>query len=280
VAPTLLFVAAFTLLPLGEVVVGSLFKQKLNIPRFRHPVFAGFGNFVDLFNNPDFLQVLANTGIYVAVLIPLLLAAALGLAFLLEEKRVGVGFFRLAMFHPTVLPMVSAATIWMFFLTPGYGLWNQALRLFGYAGPQNWTGNPKLALVGLILVAFWKNVGFLMLFFLAGLQNLDRSVIEAARLDGAGGLRLVAKVILPLIRRQTLFVTTIAFIGAFQTVDHVFVLTQGGPSGTSSLLLYYLWHLRFERMDIGGSDAVTVIIILALLIFTVGNFLVSEHHEK
>jgi sn-glycerol 3-phosphate transport system permease protein len=280
VAPTLIFVAAFTLFPLGEVVVGSLFKQKLNIPRFRHPVFAGFGNFADLFNNPDFLQVLANTGIYVAVLIPLLLVAALGLAFLLEEKRGGVGFFRLAMFHPTVLPMVSAATIWMFFLTPGYGLWNQALRFFGYAGPQNWTGNPKLALFGLILVAFWKNVGFLMLFFLAGLQNLDRSVIEAARLDGAGGLGLVAKVILPLIRRQTLFVTTIAFIGAFQTVDHVFVLTQGGPSGTSSLLLYYLWHLRFERMDIGGSDAVTVIIILALLIFTVGNFLVSEQHEK
>ncbi|HUX38340.1 MAG TPA: sugar ABC transporter permease [Rectinemataceae bacterium] len=280
VAPTLLFVTAFTLLPLGEVLVGSLFKHKLNIPRFQHPVFVGGGNFVSLFHDPDFLQVLANTGIYVAILIPLLLVASLGLAFLLEGKMRGIGFFRLAAFHPTILPMVSAATIWMFLLTPGYGLWNQALHLFGYDGPQNWIGNPGLALFSLILTAFWKNVGYLMLFFLSGLQNIDRSVVEAARLDGAGGLRLVRKVILPLIRRQTLFVTTVAFIGAFQTVDHVFVLTQGGPSETSALLLYYLWQMRFERLDIGGSNAVTVIIILVLLTFTVSNFLVSERNEK
>jgi sn-glycerol 3-phosphate transport system permease protein len=168
----------------------------------------------------------------------------------------------------------------MFFFTPGYGLWNQALHFFGYNGPENWAGNPSLALFALVLVAFWKNVGFLMLFFLAGLQNLDRQVIEAARLDGASGLRLLTAMILPLIRRQTLFVTTVAFIGAFQTVDHVFVLTQGGPSETSALLLYYLWQVRFERLDLGRADAVTVIMILALLVFTIGNFKVSERNEK
>lgn len=279
-APTLFFVVVFTLLPLGEVLVGSLYKHKLNIPKYQVPIFAGLGNFSDLFKDPEFLQVVANTGIYVLVLIPVLLIGALGLAFLLDEKLKGLAFFRLAVFHPTVLPLVSAATIWMFFLTPGYGLWNQLLRLFGYSGPQNWAGNPSLALFALALVAFWKNVGFLMLFFLTGLQNLDRSLIEAARLDGAGGLRLVTGIILPLIRRQTLFVTTIAFIGAFQTVDHVFVLTQGGPSGTSTLPLYYLWQLRFERLDIGRGDAVTVMLIFALLAFTVTNTLISERHEK
>ncbi|HUX41234.1 MAG TPA: sugar ABC transporter permease [Rectinemataceae bacterium] len=280
VAPTLAFVAAFTLLPLGEVLVGSFFKQRLNIPKFQHPVFTGFGNFASLFGDPDFLQVLANTGIYLAVLIPLLLIAALGLAFLLENDIPGLGLFRLSAFHPAILPMVSAATIWMFFLTPGYGLWNQFLHLFGYTGPQNWVGNPALALVSLVLVAFWKNVGFLMLFFLAGLQNLDKSVVEAARLDGAGGLRLVTRIILPLIRRQTLFVTTTAFIGAFQTVDHLFVLTQGGPSGSSTLLLYYLWEVRFDRLDIGRANAVTVIMIAILLAFTVTNFLASERNEN
>jgi sn-glycerol 3-phosphate transport system permease protein len=280
VAPTLFFVVVFTLLPLGEVLVGSLFKHKLNIPKYQVPIFAGLGNFSDLFKDPEFLQVLANTGIYVLVLIPVLLIGALGLAFLLDEKLKGLAFFRLAVFHPTVLPLVSAATIWMFFFTPGYGLWNQLLRLFGYSGPQNWAGNPSLALFAIALIAFWKNVGFLMLFFLTGLQNLDRSLIEAARLDGAGGPRLVTGIILPLIRRQTLFVTTIAFIGAFQTVDHVFVLTQGGPSGTSTLPLYYLWQLRFERLDIGRGDAVTVMLIFALLAFTVTNTLISERHEK
>ena len=278
-APTLLFVLVFTLLPLGESVAGSLFTHKLNIPKYQLPVFSGLGNYVSLFRDSEFLQVVTNTGLYVLVLVPLLLVAALALAFLVEEKIQGLAFFRFALFHPTVLPLVSAATIWMFFFTPGYGLWNQLLRFFGYAGPENWTGNPSLALFAVILVAFWKNAGFLMLFFLAGLQNLDRSLLEAARLDGAHGLRLVGRIIVPLIRRQTLFVTTVAFIGAFQTVDHVFVLTQGGPSGRSALPLYYLWQVRFDRLDLGRGDAVTVLLILVLLAFTVTNTLISERHE-
>jgi sn-glycerol 3-phosphate transport system permease protein len=280
VTPTFLFVVIFTLLPLGESLAGSLFKHKLNVPKYQVPLFTGLGNFSDLFKDSEFLRVAANTGIYVLVLIPILLVAAFALAFLLERKIGGRAFFRLAVFHPTVLPLVSAATIWMFFFTPGYGLWNNFLHLFGYAGPQNWTGNPSLALYALILVAFWKNVGFLMLFFLSGLQNMDGTLIEAARLDGARGLRLLGDVILPLIRRQTLFVTTIAFIGAFQTVDHVFVLTQGGPSGTSILPLYYLWQLRFERLDLGRGNAVTVLLVCVLLAFTVTNTLMSERRER
>jgi sn-glycerol 3-phosphate transport system permease protein len=280
VAPTLLFVALFTLLPLGEAVVGSFFKQRLNIPKFQQPVFFGLGNFADLFADPDFLQVLANTAAYVLLFVPLALFAALLLAFLVEDKLKGLAVFRLALFHPTVLPLVSAATVWMFFFTPDYGLWNQGLHLFGYHGAQNWAGNPNLALGALVLVAFWKNVGFFMLFFLAGLQSLDRAVIEAAKLDGASGLRMTWSVVLPLIRRQTVFVTSIAFIGAFQTVDHVFVLTQGGPSGTSSLLLFHLWQVRFERLNVGQGDAVTVLLVAVLLAFTVTNFLWGEHREK
>jgi len=280
VAPTLVFVVMFTLLPLGEAVVGSLFKQRLNIPKFQEPVFYGLGNFADLFGDQEFLQVLANTGLYVLILVPLSLLVALLLAFLVEDKLKGLAVFRLALFHPTVLPMVSAATVWMFFFTPEYGLWNQGLHLLGYSGPQNWAGNPSLALGSLILVAFWKNVGFFMLFFLAGLQGLDRSVIEAAKLDGAGGWRMTWRIVLPLIRRQTVFVTSIAFIGAFQTVDHVFVLTQGGPSGTSSLLLYQLWQTRFERLNVGQGDAITVLLVAVLLAFTVTNFFWGEHREK
>jgi sn-glycerol 3-phosphate transport system permease protein len=265
---------------LGEAVVGSFFKQRLNIPKFQQPVFFGLGNFADLFADPDFLQVLANTAAYVLLFVPLALFAALLLAFLVEDKLKGLAVFRLALFHPTVLPLVSAATVWMFFFTPDYGLWNQGLHLFGYNGAQNWAGNPNLALGALVLVAFWKNVGFFMLFFLAGLQSLDRAVIEAAKLDGASGLRMTWSVVLPLIRRQTVFVTSIAFIGAFQTVDHVFVLTQGGPSGTSSLLLFHLWQVRFERLNVGQGDAVTVLLVAVLLAFTVTNFLWGEHREK
>jgi sn-glycerol 3-phosphate transport system permease protein len=279
ILPTLAFVACFTLLPLGNSLVGSLFKQKLNIPKFHDPVFTGLGNFTALFGDEAFRLALANTAWYVLVTVPASLVLALGLALLLSGSFRGQTAFRLVVFHPAILPMVSAATLWLFFLTPGYGILNQILRLFGYAGPENWTGNPGLALPALMLVGIWKQTGFYMLFLLAGLQGIDRSVMDAARIDGACGPRLLGLVILPLIRRSVLFTSTMAFISAFQTADHVFVMTAGGPSDSSNILLYLLWQRRFEQMDIGGAQAITVLLVAVLLVFTISNFLVSERHE-
>lgn len=279
ILPTLGFVCLFTLLPLGNSIVGSLFMQKLNIPKFHDPVFAGTTNFTRLFADETFRNAALNTAYYVLVSVPASLVLAFGLALLLSGKFRGQTAFRLIVFHPAILPMVSAATLWLFFMTPDYGILNQILHWFGYSGPQNWTGNPGLALPALILVGVWKQTGFYMLFLLAGLQGLDRSVMDAAKIDGAIGLRLMGAVILPLIRRSVLFTSTLAFISAFQTADHVFVMTRGGPSDSSNILLYLLWQLRFEQMDIGAAHALTVVLVAVLLVFTVSNFLVSERHE-
>ena len=276
----MLSVVIFTLLPLGNSLVGSLFKQKLNVPKFHDPVWNGLGNFSDLFADPGFLKVLANTAWYVGLTVPLSLGLALAMALLVSGKFRGQTAFRLALFHPNILPMVSAATLWLFFFTPGYGLLNQALRFFGYTGAENWTGNPDLALLSLVIVGVWKQTGFYMLFLLAGLQAMDRSVIEAARIDGAQGLRLLGGIIMPLIRRSFLFTSTVAFISAFQTADHVFVVTKGGPSDASKILLFELWQLRFENLNVGAAQAVTVILVAILLVFTISNFLVSERHES
>jgi sn-glycerol 3-phosphate transport system permease protein len=172
--------------------------------------------------------------------------------------------------------MVSAATIWLFFFTPGYGLFNSTLRSLGYSGAENWTGNPQLALLAVMIVAIWKNAGYYMIFYLAGLQNLPAEVYEAAALDGANGWQILQKITFPLLRRTTVFITTIAFIDAFRTVDHIFVLTGGGPSFASTVLLFDLWLERFENQNVGVSAAITVIFIIVLLIFTITNFLVSE----
>lgn len=142
VAPTVFFVLVFTVFPLALSAWGSLFKHKLNIPKYAEPVFAGLANYSDLFQDSEFLQVLANTGLYLLLLLPATLVAALTLAFLVERKLPGLTFFRLSLFHPAVLPLVSAATLWLFLFTPGYGLWNQLLHVFGYQGPENWTGTP------------------------------------------------------------------------------------------------------------------------------------------
>ncbi len=279
ILPTLFFVAVFTIWPTINSFYLSLFRQRLNLARFRDPTFVGIENFVNLFSDPRFIQVLKNTIIYVMGTVPLAIFLAFLFAFLVNQRIRGVGLSRLSFFHPSILPMVSAATIWMFFLTPDYGIFNEALTFLGYRGPQNWTANPDLALISIMIVALWKNAGYYMIFYLAGMQNLPTEVFEAATLDGASTWQKLRYITFPLLRGTTLFITTIAIIGAFQTVDQIFVLTQGGPSGASTTLLYYLWQVRFEFQDVGKASAITVVLIVLLLLFTVTNFVLSERGE-
>ena len=279
ILPTAIFVALFTAWPVLLSVYQSFFRQRMNIARFREPTFVGLQNYIDLFNDPYFLQVIKNTLFYIIGTVPISIILAFFFALLVNRKVRNVGWLRLAFFHPMVLPMVSAATIWLFFFTPNYGLFNTALRFLGYTGPENWTGNPDLALLSVIIVAIWKNSGYYMIFYLAGIQNLPNDVYEAAALDGANGWQTLRKITFPLLRRTTVFVTIIAFIDSFRTIDHIFVLTSGGPSRASSVLLFELWQQRFEFQDIGKSAAITVIFVVILLFFTITNFVTSERKE-
>lgn len=280
ILPTGIFVLMFTAWPTLLAFYQSFFRQRMNIAKFREPTFIGLGNYIQLFSDDRFLLVMKNTLLYVVITAPISIVLGFLFALLINRSVRGIGLARLAFFQPTILPMVSAATIWMFFFTPDYGLWNTFLRTLGYNGPQNWTGNPHLALIAIMIVTIWKNAGYYMIFYLAGLQNLPTDVYEAAVLDGASGWQMLWQITFPLLRRTTLFVSTIAFIGAFQMVDHIFVLTGGGPSRASTVLLYYLWQMRFENQDIGQSAAITIILIVFLLIFTVTNFLLSERKEE
>ena len=279
ILPTFVFVALFTIWPMLLASYQSLFLQRLNIARFRTPTFIGAQNYIDLFGDDRFHQVMVNTLLYVLGTVPLSVVLGFLFALLVNRALRGIGLARLFFFYPTILPLVSAATIWMFFFTPDYGIFNTALRAIGYTGPQNWTSNPNLALISVMIVTVWKNAGYYMIFYLAGLQGLPQDVFEAAALDGASGWQMLWRITFPLLRRTTLFVTTIAFISAFQTVDHIFVLTQGGPAGASSVLLYYLWEMRFEFLNVGAASALTVVLILVLLVFTLSNFLISEQRE-
>lgn len=279
ILPTAIFVALFTAWPVILSFYQSFFKQRLNIAKFREPSFIGLGNYTDLFSDPYFIQIIKNTLFYILGTVPISILLAFLFALMVNRKVRMVGWLRLAFFHPMVIPMVSAATIWMFLFTPNYGLFNTALEFLGYSGPQNWTGNPDLALLAVIIVAIWKNSGYYMIFYLAGIQNLPEDVYEAAALDGANAWQSLWKITFPLLRRTTLFITIIAFIDSFRTVDHIFVLTSGGPSRASSVLLFDLWQQRFEYQDVGASAAITIIFIIILLAFTITNFITSEKKE-
>ena len=279
ILPTAAFVALFTAWPVLLSIYQSFFRQRMNIARFREPTYIGLENYIELFTDPYFIQVIKNTLTYVLGTVPISIVLGFLFALLVNRKVRGIGLFRLAFFHPMVLPMVSAATIWLFLFTPDYGLFNTALRFLGYSGPENWTGNPNLALLSVVIVAVWKNSGYYMVFYLAGLQNLPVDVYEAAALDGANGWQTLWKITFPLLRRTTVFIAIVAFIDSFRTVDHIFVLTSGGPSRSSTVLLFELWLERFEFQDIGVSAAITVIFVNVLLAFTITNFITSERKE-
>ena len=279
ILPTAIFVALFTAWPVWLSFYQSFFRQRMNIAKYREPSFIGFGNYIELFQDQYFIEVIKNTLYYIIGTVPISIFLALFFALMVNRKIRGVGWLRLAFFHPMVMPMVSAATIWLFFFTPNYGLFNTTLRFLGYRGAENWTGNPDLALLAVIIVAIWKNSGYYMIFYLAGIQNLPDDVYEAAALDGATGWQMLRKITFPLLRHTTVFITIIAFIDSFRTIDHIFVLTSGGPSRSSSVLLFTLWQERFENQDIGISAAITIIFVITLLVFTITNFLMSERKE-
>ena len=300
--PTVYFVYLFTILPTFKVLRDSQIYYHPNRPEraivtdlqlpgvepaqrsIRGPHDIDLAYFRAMFD-PDtkegeiFQRVIKNTLIYVVATVPASMILAFLFAVLVNRRARAIGLARIAFFYPTMLPMVSAATIWLFFFTPEYGLWNQALRFFGYRGAENWVINPDLGLWSLVFVAVWKNAGYFMIFYLAGLQNLPEDVYEAAALDGANWLTQLIRITLPLLRRTTLFVSVIAIIGAFQTIDHALVMTYELVTGEADLLLYEIYQQRFQLQDYGFANALTVVMIAILLTLTVVNFLISERND-
>src|SRR5579859_1630319 len=206
ILPTLLGILAFTLWPLIAGVWNSLFLQN---QAHLHPQFAGLENYARLVNDPVFGQVLGNTLLYTLGTVPASIGIALVLALLLNRRLRGVGWLRSAFFYPTMMPMVSVATVWLFMYSPQVGLVNATLQAL-HLGSPNWLGDDRLVLPALMVLGIWKQSGYLMIFYLAGLQSLPKEVYEAAALDGAGPWQTLRRITWPLLSGTTLFVATIA----------------------------------------------------------------------
>ena len=264
--PALVLLAAFTHFPTIATLWASLFST----PRGRRQAgFIGLDHYRRMItDDPVFLQVVWNNFLYALVTIPLSIGIALVMALWVNERLAGRGFLRMAYFTPTVLPMVAAANIWLFFYTPGFGLLNQIIALFG--GPDvNFLGSPETALWSVMAVSVWKEAGFFMIFYLAALQSIPPSLKEAAKLEGASDFHYVRRVVLPLLMPTTLFVLVNAVIGAFRVVDHIVAMTGGGPSNASSLLLFYIYETGFKFWDTSYAAALTVVLLAVLVTVSV-----------
>ncbi len=270
--PALLLLGAFTHWPTVATLVDSLHST----PRgSRAGVWVGAENYQAMAADPVFWKAVVNNLWFASATIPLSIALALVMALWVNERIAGRAFLRMAYFTPTVLPMIAVANIWLFFYTPQYGLLEQATAALGLPS-HNWLGDQRTALGCVTLVAVWKEAGFFMIFYLAALQTLNPSLREAAAIEGASRWYFFRRVQWPLLMPTTLFVLVNAVINAFRMVDHIFVLTRGGPDNASTLLLYHLYEVGFKFWDTAYAAALTVLLVAVLASVALFQFFVLD----
>ncbi|HSC23554.1 MAG TPA: sugar ABC transporter permease [Casimicrobiaceae bacterium] len=258
--PASALLALFTHYP----AVANLWHSFLSTPKAARPAkFVGLDNYRALVDDPIFWRALTNNLWYALGTIPLSIALALLMALWMNQRLPGRGFLRLAYFTPTVLPMIAVANIWLFFYTPGYGLFDQIAGALGF-GRHNWLGNQGTALPALMVVTVWKEAGFFMIFYLAALQSMSPHLADAAAIEGASRRYFFWRVTFPLLMPTTLFVLVNAVINAFRLVDHIVVMTRGGPDNATSLLLYYIYEIGFRFWDSSYAAALTMVLLVLL----------------
>ena len=258
--PALVLLVAFTHWPAASTLIDSFFST----PKGARPgVWVGLENYQSMTADPVFWKAVRNNLWFAGATIPCSIGLALVMALWVNERIPGRAFLRMAYFTPTVLPMIAVANIWLFFYTPQYGLLEQITGAFGLPS-HNWLGSPSTALSAVTVVAIWKESGFFMIFYLAALQTLNPSLREAAAIEGASRWYFFRRVQWPLLMPTTLFVLVNAFINAFRMVDHLFVLTRGGPDNASTLLLYHLYEVGFSFWDTAYASAITVVLVVVL----------------
>ena len=270
--PSLIFLSLFTFFP----TVATIWDSLHSTPHGRRAaVWIGTSNYTSMMADPVFIKAFVNNMLYAVITIPLSVGLALGMALLVNAHIRWKGFARLAFFTPTILPMVAVANIWTFIYAPDYGLLDRFLDWFN-SGGNNWLGSPDTALPALMAIAVWKNAGFYMIFYLAGLQAIPPVLLEASKLEGANSWQTLRRVILPLLGPTTLFVAINAIINAFSLVDHVVALTKGGPDNATQLLLNYIYQMAFNFWDRSYAATLSVVLLAVLAIIALLQFALAD----
>ena len=272
VAPSLIFMLVFTVYPVFRSIYLSLTRYRLGM---QAPEFVGLENYINLFGSSLFWKVMGNTLFFALITIIPSMAAGLFLATLVNRKSRSIGFVWTAFFYPVVMPMIAIASIWMFIYMAKNGLFDQMLVSLGLE-PMNVLSNKSTVLPAMAVMYVWKEAGYLMVFFLSGIQSISDEVNEAARIDGADSWTIFRKITLPLLAPTFLFVSTIALTNSFKLVDHVVIMTEGAPNNASTLLLYYIYQQGFTNFNYGVSSALTTVMLVLLMIVALPRFLSQD----
>jgi multiple sugar transport system permease protein len=286
ILPTYLVISTFIILPIFYAFYISFNRWNLLGPM----KFAGLSNYEKLIHSDEFWKALLNTVYYTFITVPLCVIISLTLALLLNTKIRGLTLYRVAYFMPVMTSFVASAFIWQWIFQSQNGILNYLFGLIGLKplswlneprgiftvvfdsmGSElpRWLGGPSVTLVAISIMSIWKNVGYYMIIFLAGLQNIPRAFYEAAEIDGAGPVRSFFSITLPILSPTTFFVLIMAVIVSFQVFEQVAVTTQGGPLNASLVLVYFIYQKAFKFLEVGyaSSAAFTLFTIVLILTF-------------
>jgi sn-glycerol 3-phosphate transport system permease protein len=270
--PAAILLIGFTHYPAAATLFDSFFSTGTVVRPSR---FVGLANYAALADDPIFWQVLGNNIAFALGTIPTSIALALLMAIWVNDRLPARALVRMSYFTPTILPMVAVANLWLFFYTPQIGLLDKLAALFG-APSHNWLGDPGTVMSCLAVMTVWKEAGFFMIFYLAALQSLSPELEEAAKIEGASRWYFFRRVTFPLLMPTTLFVLVNATINSFKLVDHLFILTKGGPDNASNLLLYYIYQVAFSFFDTAYASTLTVVLLALLASLAILQFQLVE----
>lgn len=268
-APMVVGLLVFRVIPIGVSFFASFTHWNVIAP----PQWAGLANYREMLGSADFWRVLGNTGLFAAMYVPGVMAIGLALAVLVNRQLRGITFFRGLFFLPYITSIVAVALAWRWVFSTRFGLLNNALiEVFGITNPPAWLSDPAWALPSVAIVYIWQSAGFVMLLFLAGLQSIDRTLHDAARLDGATAWQSFRYVTLPLLSPVVFFVMIISLITSSQTFEVTYALTEGGPNGASTTLAYSVFQNAFVFYRMGYASALAYTLFALVGTMTLLNF--------
>lgn len=270
ILPQLISLVCLGIIPIVIAFVLSFFDWN----GFSSPVFTGLQNFKEVFTDPDTAMAIKNTLLYSAIYVPCSIVLSLGLAMLLN-KAWGKMFYRAVFFLPQIVTSVGIAVVWSWIYQPQFGILNMILKFFGIQGKE-WLRDPSTAMGAVIVMSIWWGLGYNIVLFLAGLQNVPRTYVEAAKIDGANERQVFSNITVPLISPTTLLVTITTMINAFQVFDQMFLLTSGGPAKKTYTMAIHIYQTAFKSYELGKASTAALLLFFVVVAVSVIQFKLSD----
>jgi len=270
--PSILLFSVFVFYPMFRTIYLSFFLTDQN---GNAAIWVGFENYTYLLESTAFINSMKATGLFVLYTVPIGIIMALFFALLANEKLRGIGFFRTVYSSTMGISVAASSVIWLFMFNPSMGMFNRMLAMLNLPQIQ-WLLDPEWALLSVSISTIWMNIGFSFLILLGGLQNIDEHLYESSRIDGAGYYYRLRRITLPMLSPTLFFIITISLINAFQSFGQIDILTQGGPSASTNLIVYSIYREAFINYQFGTASAQAVTLFIIILIVTILQFKLGE----